>query len=348
MPSRARLVLLLLVGAGLACLTAWSGLVILFSPILNEPLRLPVSATWYLCGIAALAAYSRRHWRGRAVMSVMVGVGIVAVAWSMLAPSNERDWQRDVAVLPSATIAGDVVTIRNIRNFDYHSETDFDVRYYDKSFDLKKLESVDLIAVYWMGPAIAHTMLSFGFGGQDFVAISIETRKEKSEAYSAIKGFFRNYELIYIVADERDVLRLRTNYRKDPPEDVYLYRLAGTPQEARRMFLDYMRAINDLARHPAWYNTAASNCTSNIWLHAAVNPGRVPFSWRILFSGYVPQYLYEMHRLWPGMPFDALQAKGLINGRARAADQAADFSFQIREGVPGYGPAGSKRNLTTR
>jgi hypothetical protein len=333
---RARSLLLIILGAALAALVAWGGLVIAFSPIVGESLRLPISAAWSLCGIAALAAYTRRRWRGRAVMAVLAGFAVVAVEWSMLTPSNERDWQRDVAVLPSATIAGDSVTIRNIRNIDYRSETDFDVRYYDKTFNLKELDSVDLIAAYWMGPAIAHTMLSFGFGGKDFVAISIETRKERSQAYSAVKGFFRQYELIYVVADERDVVRLRTDYRKNPPEDVYLYRLNVEPEDARRGFLEYMRAINELVRRPAWYNTASSNCTGNIWVHAAVNPGRVPFSWKILLSGFVPEYLYEMNRLVPGVPFDELRAKGLINMRARAADQSADFSRRIREGVPGY------------
>lgn len=336
MLRRAKSVLLLLLGAVLATMIVWGGLVILLSPIVDESFRMPISATWFLGGVAALAAYTRQRWRGPAVMAILVAFGIVAIEWSMLVPSNARDWQRDVAVLPSATIAGDLVTIRNIRNIDYRSETDFDVRYYDKTFNLKELDSVDLIAVYWMGPAIAHTVLSFGFGGKDFVAISIETRKERSEAYSAVKGFFRQYELIYVVADERDVLRLRTNYRKDPPEDVYLYRLRAEPESVRRVFLDYMRAINELVDHPAWYNTATSNCTGNIWVHAAVNPGRVPFSWKILLSGYAPEYLYEMKRLVPDVSFADLQAKGLINGRAQAADQSADFSRRIREGVPGY------------
>jgi hypothetical protein len=336
MLRRVRFVLLLLLAAALATLIVWGGLVILFSPIVDESRRLPISAIWSLYGVGTLAAYTRRRWRGPAVMAALAAFGIVAFEWSMLVPSNERDWQRDLAVLPSATIAGDMVTIRNIRNIDYRSETDFDVRYYDKTFDLRELDSVDLVATYWMGPAVAHIMVSFGFGGQDFVAISIEARKERSEAYSTVKGFFRQYELIYVVADERDLLRLRTNYRKDPIEDVYLYRLTVEPEIARRVFLDYIRAINELARRPAWYNTATSNCTSNIWMHAAVNPERLSFSWKILVSGFAPEYLYEMKRMAADLSFADLQAKGLINGRARAADHAADFSRRIREGVPGW------------
>ena len=299
MVSRVRFLLLLLLAVALAGLIVWAGLVLRYSPIVDPSLRLLLSAAWFAGGIAVLALYARRRWRAYAVMAILAGFGTVAVEWSLLAPSNERDWQRDVIALPSATFAGDFVTIRNIRNIDYRSETDFDVRYDDKTFDMKALDSVDLVAVYWMGPAIAHVMLSFGFAGRDFIAISIEARKERTEAYSAANGFFRQYELIYVVADERDVLRLRTNYRKDPPEEVYLYRLAADPEAARRVFVDYMRAINELEHHPAWYNSATSNCTSNIWLHAAVNPGRLPFSWKILLSGFVPEYLYEMNRLVP-------------------------------------------------
>ena len=141
-----------------------------------------------------------------------------------MAPSNERDWEADVAKLAYAEIEGDNVTVRNIRNFAYRSETDYTPAWYDKRFDLSTLEGVDLVAVYWMGPAIAHTFVSFAFAGGEHLAISIETRKEKGEGYSTLKGFFRQYELFYVAADERDVIRLRTNYRRDPPEDVYVYR----------------------------------------------------------------------------------------------------------------------------
>ncbi|MCU0841841.1 MAG: DUF4105 domain-containing protein [Thiobacillaceae bacterium] len=184
--------------------------------------------------------------------------------WSGIEPSNERDWQPEVARLAHAEIRGDLVTVRNIRNFDYRSETDFTPAWYDRTFDLNKLESVDLVAVYWMGPAIAHTILSFGFAGGDHLAISIETRKEKGEGYSTIKGFFKQYELYYVVADERDVIRVRSNYRKDPPEDVYVYRVHGNIDNGRRLFLEYMRRINALKATPEFYNTATSRptCTS--------------------------------------------------------------------------------------
>jgi hypothetical protein len=220
--------------------------------------------------------------------------------------------------------------MHNIRNFDYRSETDYTPAYYDKRFDLRKLEGVDLVAVYWMGPAIAHIFVSFAFAGGDHLAVSIETRKEKGEDYSTIKGFFRQYELYYVVADERDVIRLRTNYRHDPPEDAYVYRLQGSIENGRRLFLDYIKKINALKSHPEFYNTLTTNCTTNIWFHSRVNPEHLPFSWKILASGYVPKYLYEAGRLETRMPFSELERRAHINARAQAADSAADFSRHIR------------------
>jgi len=152
--------------------------------------------------------------------------------------------------------------------------------------------------------------VSFGFGGQDHLAVSIEARKEKGEGYSTIKGFFRQYELFYVVADERDVIRLRTNLRDDPPEEVYRFRLQGSPETARRFFLEYMDTINDVAAHPRFYNTLISNCTTAIWMHGHVNPDRIPFSWKILASGYAAEYLYDLGRLDSSLPFAELMQRG--------------------------------------
>ena len=255
----------------------------------------------------------------------------LVVLWSSIEPTNERDWQPEVAILPSATIAGDRVTVHNIRNFDYRSETDFTPAYYDKSFDVRELRSVDLVTSYWTGPAIAHVFVSFGFSGDDYLAISIEVRKPKGEGYSTLKGFFRQYELVYVVADERDIIRLRTNYRRDPTEDVYIYRTKASIEVGRRLFLEYMHRINALRTQPEFYNTLTTNCTTNIWTNDHVNEGRVPLSWKILASGYVPEYLYEQGRLETmGLSFPELQQRAHVNARAQAADGAADFSRRIR------------------
>jgi hypothetical protein len=184
-----------------------------------------------------------------------------------------------------------------------------------------------------MGPAIAHIFLSFGFGGEH-LAISIEVRKERTEQYSSIAGFFRQYELFYVVADERDVIRVRTNYRKSPPEDVYVFRAVGPLENGRRLFLNYIRDINELRTRPRFYNTLTTNCTTMILAHAAVNPGHIPYSWKILLSGYAPEYVYDGGRLDRSLPFGELKRRAHINAAARAADQAPDFSRRIRAGLP--------------
>ena len=291
--------------------------------------RTALASAFGLASIATLGAFAWSRWRWPALAAYAALFTLLLWRWDAIEPSNDRDWQPESAVLAQASIDGDRVTVRNIRNFDYRSETDFTRSYYDKTFDLRQLDAVDVVAVYWMGPAIAHVFLSFGFGN-DHLAISIEARKERGEGYATLPGFFRQYELMYVVADERDVIRLRTNYRHDPPEAVQVYRLVGTAETRRRLFLDYVRQINALAQNAEFYNSLTTNCTSNIWLHARVNPGHVPYSWKILASGYVPEYLYEAGRLDTRVPFEELQKRSLVNARAQAADHAPDFSRRIR------------------
>jgi hypothetical protein len=238
-----------------------------------------------------------------------------------------------VAVLPSATIDGDRVTVHNIRNLDYRSETDFTPAYYDRTFDLRKLDRVDLVAVYWIGPAIAHLFLTFGFG-DEHLAISIEARKDRTKPYGTVPGFFQQYELVYVVGDERDIIRLRTNYRKSPPEDVYLFKVVGPIENGRRVFLDYLRDINELRTRPRFYNTLTTNCTTMILAHSAVNPDPIPYSWKVLFSGYAPEYAYDRGRLDRSLSFEELKRRSLINAAAQAADKAPDFSRRIRAGLP--------------
>jgi len=267
----------------------------------------------------------KRRWALGSLFALLIGL------WSLMPPSNNRDWQPDVAVLPTGEIRGNQVTVRNVRNFRYRSTWEYDARAEDRTYDLDRIRSLDFYVVYWSSPSICHTMLSFGFEGDQYLCLSVEARKEKAEAYSAIKGFFRQYELYYVVADERDVIRLRTNYRNDPPEDVYVYRLQGPLENVRRVFLQYMNKINDLQIHPEFYNTLTTNCTTGIWLHTLVNPEHLPFSWKILASGYVPEYAYDAGRLDNRLPFSELKQRAHVNARAKAANGAADFSRLIRE-----------------
>lgn len=311
----------------MTAITGWESLAVYYSN-LPEGLRLPGAIVIALVSLGTLLTVRPA---GRSIM-IFISVFAIVILWFLsIPPSNDRDWQPDVARLSWAKIDGNRITVHNIRNFEYRSETDYTPAYYDKLFDLSKLEAVDVVAVYWMGPTIAHVFLSFAFAGGDHLAISIEARKEKGEGYSTLKGFFRQYELYYVVADERDVIRLRTNYRHDPPEDVYIYRAHhGTIENGRRLFLSYMDQINALKAHPRFYNTLTTNCSTNIWMNTRVNPDHLPFNWKILLSGYIPEYLYEMESLDSSLPFPELTRRAHANARARAADTAADFSRRIR------------------
>jgi hypothetical protein len=268
----------------------------------------------------------------------VAALGIFAAAfavlmlwWSSLAPSGQKDWAADVARMPSAELDGERLVVRNVRNFDYRSETDFDARYEDRTYDLSKLVGLDLFMSYWSGPSIAHTIMSWEFEDAPPLAISIETRKDRSQQYSAIQGFFKQYELIYVVADERDVIRLRTNYRG---EQVYLYRLAAPPERARALLLDYVARFDGLADQPAFYDALTQNCTTTIRNHVKhIDPG-FTFDWRLLVNGYLDQLLWEKGSVNNSIPFEELRAKSRINERALAAGSSPDYARLIREGLP--------------
>jgi hypothetical protein len=321
----------------IAVATLWSVFALYYFDLRSAPLRTALAGAFAIFGCAVLIASSLPRWRMRALVAFALAFAALLAAWSTIAPSNARDWKPEVAVLPYATLSGTRITLHNVRNFDYRTESDFRVAYYDATVDLNDLESLDLIASYWAGPAIAHVLLSFGFAGGRHIAISIERRDERGEDYSTIKGLFKQYELVYVVADERDVIRLRTNVRRAPPEQVYLYRLRGSAANARRLFLEYVHKINALRARPEFYNTLTTNCTSNIWLHSRVNPGHLSYSWQVLLSGYLPEYLYRNGKVDVSLPFADLQRRSLINAAARTADRAANFSAHIRAGLPGEG-----------
>jgi len=325
-----RLVLGLVLGVVVAGMTAWAAGAIYYAPVPGSTARAALALAFAVGTALAFLLLPRRR---RTLVGFAVLFALLVVVWRQIPASNDRDWQPEVAVAPWATIDGDRVTIHGVRNFDYRTETDFVPRWEDRTYDLRTLDSVDLVAVYWGSPAIAHIMLSFGFAGRDHLAVSIETRKERGESYSTLAGFFRQYELVYIVADERDVIGVRTTYR-EPREDVYVYRVRGPLANARRVFLDYVKAMNELRARPQHYNTLTTNCTTGVLLHSRVNPESPPFSWKILLSGYVPEYLYGLGRLDRSRPFPELQRISRVNERASAADRDPAFSQRIREGLP--------------
>lgn len=321
---------------GLACivLLAWMALAVYFD-------LAPRGIPWLPAGLAilvpvgALAALLLVRPRRWAVVGIGVAFVMVLVAWLAIPPSNTRDWQPDVATLPYAEIRGDRVTVHNVRNADYRSETDYTVRLEDRELDLSRLRSLDLFLVYWGSPLIAHTIMSWGFEGDQYLAVSIETRKEKGEEYSALRGFFRQYELTFVVADERDVVRLRTNFRG---EDVYVYQLDVPPADARILLLKYLRAVNDLREHPQWYNALTDNCTTAIRRLAGSDSRRSWWSWKLFLNGHLDELAYDIGAIDRSLPFPVLKAKSLVNDRAKAANADPQFSARIREGLPGMAP----------
>lgn len=236
-----------------------------------------------------------------------------------------------MARLATAELAGDRVTVRNVRNFRYRSVEDFDERWEERRFDLAALDGLDVFFIYWGAPLIAHTILSWSFADGQHLAISVEVRKRKGQGYSALKAFFRQFELIYVVADERDVIKLRTNYRR---EQVYLYRLRTSPGKARALLIDFFGAMNALARKPIWYNALAANCTSVIRQRVIHAGGTLPFSWRYFANAYLPRLLYRQGMFDTSRPFAELEAMSHINERALAAGEGEDFSAAIRHGLP--------------
>jgi hypothetical protein len=314
----------------LVALGGWCVLVLLFSPTLPEAWRVPAAV---VAGVVLLLSLFRWEQRAKLRLASLLIFLVTAALWASIKPSNNKDWTPEVAKAPWAEIKGDEITIHNVRAFNYRTEEDFDPIYEDRTVNLNDLTEVDIVTSYWAGKAIAHIMVSFGFKGKDFLAVSIETRKEKGESYSTVKGFFRNYELAYVVADERDLIGVRTNHRK-PAEQVYVLRTRMFLGNGRKLFLNYMNKINELREQPAFYNTFTTNCTTQVLSHVKAFGAKASYTWKILFSGYVPDYLYEGENLMPGLSLDEIMSRSLVNEKAQAARYSPDFSSKIREGVP--------------
>jgi hypothetical protein len=313
-------------------LTLWAAAAIYFdSPIAS--LRAP-AAVIYLVAVLAALFFFRRGLRG--LLVAFAGFALVAIAWLSVKPSNDRHWKPDGVRTSYADISGDQVTIHDIRNCDYRTEQDYTCQWETRSYDLANLRGADLFITWWGSPWIAHPITSFDFGDQGHVAFSIGTREMVGQSYSAIRGFFHQYALAYTVSDERDVIRLRTNYRKD--EEVYVFHTTVTPSLARKIFLDYLQRVNDLHERPEWYNALTNNCTTNIAVSAAeARNARMRLDWRILLNGKMDEMLYEHGSIvTDGLPLSALKAQAHINAAAKAADQSSDFSKLIREGRVGF------------
>ncbi|HSV57997.1 MAG TPA: DUF4105 domain-containing protein [Variovorax sp.] len=327
--SEMKLAVVVAISILILLVTAWWTLALVFAGPAPAWLSTALAASYALGTLAILLWLRPLAWAFAAC-----GLAFVALLiwWSSIRPSNEGDWQADVARLPHVELRGEQLIVHDIRNFEYRSESDFTPRYEDRIYDLSALRGVDVVMSYWGSPAIAHTIMSWQFDNAPPLAVSIETRKRKGQEYSAVKGFFKQYEIIYVVADERDVVGLRTNHRG---EQVYLYRLKSTPALSRAMLLDYVDSINGLVERPQFYNALVDNCTTSIRRHREhVDPDAPPFDWRLLANGYLDQRLYERSIVDTSLPFAELRSLSHIDGKAKAAQRDPAFSERIREGLP--------------
>ena len=312
----------------IVAVVAWSVAAIWIDGPKNRVLAAALCAL-IAAGSLILMLVVRPWWWGCA--GAGVAFVIVLAWWLSIAPTNTANWQPDVARLASAEINDNLVTIRNVRNFAYPSPTAVVERWEKHTYDLNGVVGFDMFLSSWGAPGIAHTISSWEFSDGQHLAISIETRKVKGQDYSALLGFFRQYELYYAVAEERDIIGVRAGPRG---EDVRLYRLRGSPEFARAMLLDYLKELNRLVQKPEWYNALTHNCTTTIRHHAQQVAAGRPFNWRILFNGYIDELGYERHQINTSMPFAELRRRSDITARARAAGDSGAFSQLIREGLP--------------
>ncbi|HTT19230.1 MAG TPA: DUF4105 domain-containing protein [Candidatus Sulfotelmatobacter sp.] len=316
----------------LALLTLWAAAALYFD-LQIAPLRIPAALIY----VFAIATNLFKLKRSRAAAALcLVGFLCVFGWWLTLKPSNDGNWQADVAQTAWAEMDGDRVTFHNLRNCDYRTETDYANCWSDRTIYLSHIRAADLFLTNWGIPLVSHPIVSFQFGDGEHVAFSIEARYIVGQSHSTILGFFRQYELIFIAADERDVVRLRTNYRKN--EEVYLYRDQAQPDVARAMFLTYVTYMNKLKDHPEWYNELTRNCTTTIQRTLAADTDtQQPWNYQYILNGTLDKLLYERGRLVTGgLPFPELKQREHINAAAQAAKASPNFSAIVRMGRIGF------------
>lgn len=298
-----------------------------------RPVRIGLLSVWGAAALAGLVGLILAERMGPAIFALS---GLVfALWWAGVRPRSERPWAADVERLLHVERTGSKVRLDNVRNFDWRTRDDFTPRWETRDYDLDQLIAIDLVASYWMGPTIAHTLVSFAFADGRHLVFSVEVRRLAGEDFSAIGGLFRQCELALVAADERDIVRTRTTARR---EDVYLYRVALPPGEIRALFEAYLDTAEMLERQPRFYNTITSNCTTLVYdMVKAIVPG-LPWNWRLLASGHLPEYLYDLGALDTRLTQDELRRRGCINEPAIASDidghASADFSDAIRHDLP--------------
>lgn len=293
--------------------------------------RVVFVALW-LAFVLGVLVVLLRHDARLALAAFAVAFALVILWWRGLEPSNTRIWADDVARTLRGQVDGDRVVLDDVRNFDWRTREDYTVRWETREYDLARLASTDILLSTWGRPSIAHMLVSFGFDDGEYLAFSVEIRREKHEDFSEVAGFFKQYELSIIAADERDIVRVRSNVRG---EEVTLYRLALDAEQRRALFLAYVAEANRLAATPRFYDTITTNCTTLVYRLARPIFGHLPLDRRLLQTGHLAEYLERLGGLVPGIPLAELRERGRITDRATAADTSPTFPHDIRVGVPG-------------
>jgi hypothetical protein len=323
--SRGLFALLVLFPVGL-----WASLALWFRIPGPAPVRALAAAGFGLFALVTiLRLWSPGRWR--ALAGFALAFAALLVWWSTIKPPENRDWAPEVGQQVTGEVKGDVLTLTHVRDFDWSTPTDYKERWTTESYDLSKLREMDVVLAYWTGPLMTHPILTFGFDDGRWIAWSVEVRKTRGGDFSPIADLFRNSALVILAAKEHDVVRLRTNIRK---EEVYLYRLNVTPEGARALLLQYVEQSNSLAAQPRFYNSLTTNCTTALVPLVRAAGGSVPLDWRLIVNGFLPEWLYDRGSVDTRIPLDELRARSRISERALAADGLPDFSARIREGVP--------------
>jgi hypothetical protein len=266
------------------------------------------------------------------IVFIAVVVFALYVFWKR--PSNDRDWSPDQQLLPVVEfkvppVGGEKILIKNIRHTSYKTAKDYTVSYYDREYDLNKLQKVWLFLTHFTGYKFAaHSFLSFEFEGGEFVSISIEVRKKKGEKYSAVKGLFRQFELMYVIADERDVVKLRTDHHKD---NVFLYPLKLSKEKSQELFCDMLKRSNNISQTPEFYHSISNACFGNIVDHINnILPGKMPFDYRVILPENADKYAHALDMIDTDFPINEARKKHQINALAEKYADDPDFSLRIR------------------
>lgn len=315
---------------GVVLLSTWAAMALWYRLPFGLPIRAFAAATFTLLGIAVvIALFSQR--RLRALATFCLALATVIFWWSTLTPPSASNWAPDVSRQVTGEIDGDILTLTNLRNFDWTTATEATAHWVSRSYDLSQIQGVDLFMSYWAGPQMAHMIVSFDFADAAPIAWSVEVRRQVGGGFSPLADLFKSNTLVIIAADERDVVGTRSNTRG---EDVQLYRINTTPDKARALLLQYVQAANALAAQPMWYNSLTTNCTTVVMTMIRTIVDEVPLDWRVLANGYLPDYAYDRGVLADHLPLAQLRAQSHIHDQALADALSDNFSKAIRTGIP--------------